>query len=325
MKGFVKKAAAFVFALMMVVSGVACGEKESKSKELDIWLLAGQSNASGRSLIGSYQTYLEEQDARNKEGYADVLYYGVADRALGVERDPVIGTVRMGQGADLSYIGPELGMANVFADAAAYKKKNVAIVKFAASGTSLADVTSDTNAKLYGNWASPSILAKAGVKASEELSGKMFEGFEETVENALDYYTQAGYEPTIRGLVWSQGEGDAGYYNATKEYAENIALFFTDVRASIGELTSEQEGKDMTVVIAKIAPTYNGGTALVNRVREAQQTYIDVTENTVGLETEQFIIVNEDKTINGSDRYHYNARDTYEIGKLLAGLCLESL
>lgn len=286
--------------------------EEITSKELDVYLLAGQSNAAGQSVFIGNEQFMKT--VANKKGYDKVLYYGECDGKLS-SGEPTVGNVKAGLGVATNKMGPEVGMANVFANSKYYKGKKTAVVKYAASGTWLADVQ-NTFSTQYGTWTSPSMVERDGGKVTEKC-GKLFDGLIDFTKQALKYYESQGYTPTLRGIIWSQGEADTGNLTATTKYKDNLKLFFDDLKSAL----SVSDNQKFCIVIPKIASTYNGGNRSVDTVRTKQQEFADENEGVFAVETANFII-KKDGIVYGSDSYHYNSTDMYEIGKLCGQKCL---
>lgn len=326
MRIFRKIAALLACVLLCAALAPVAAAAEEGAAPMDIWILAGQSNAVGNSQIGSYQTWLQQEDARNIDGYTNVHYFDCIENRVGEPRNVRKGVVKIGLGYVSSCIGPELGMANVFADAERYKDRAVAIVKSGAGGTWLADDVTGAQSKLFGNWASPSMLERDGVR-DEALSGALYRGLLQTVREALGYYRDEGYDPVLRGFFWSQGGADAGSSYAAGMYLQNIRLFFADLREDLAAITGRADAAEIPVYISKTPSSFAvaGGSAGTHTVREAQQSYAETTPYTDYVESEDLIIVNPDGTINGSDRYHYNAKDIYILGQRYAGQALAAM
>lgn len=132
--------------------------------EIDVYFIAGQSNASGYSLF-------REEDVTDPAlfaGYDYVLYAGNS-RCADAERRAVnrvlpLCKTKIGYGYDQRHFGPEAGMAQAFS--AEYNEKSgkkACIVKYAAGGTSLLDSLEGSNA-CEGNWTPPSYALAFGAK-----------------------------------------------------------------------------------------------------------------------------------------------------------------
>ena len=64
---------------------------------------------------------------------------------------------------------------------------------------------------------------KPGKDANDRAHwGPKFEAFVGTVEAGLKGLRDKGFEPTIRGMIWQQGESDADVEESALAYAANL-------------------------------------------------------------------------------------------------------
>ena len=106
--------------------------------------------------------------------------------------------------------GPELGFGNRIQERMPTRK--IALIKHAYSGTNL-----------YSQW-------YPGKNASDRSHwGSQFKTFIETVDGGLTALRHQGYEPSIRGMLWQQGESDADEKKAGA-YGANLAHLIARVR-----------------------------------------------------------------------------------------------
>lgn len=306
---------------------------------LDLWILAGQSNAAGYSQTTQrvqgqsydYRELLRRQDERTATGY-DVLYYGATDVGAG-DSMPAISVrnqVGLGLGRSPDFIGPELGMAKCFADGNAGVKS--AIVKYACGGTWLGDVegeTYTTNTQ-YGGWASPSIVKESGVTAHKN-SGLMYTRLLATVENAINAFEAEGYTVTVKGFVWMQGEADAGTYSAAHPskwadaYEQNLKLFISDLRNAVAEIADDEAVKTRPFIIGKINSTGQyGRDEDEEKVRTAQDKVAAADATVYAVESVDLPIVSGGVCL-GSDQWHFNAGDMFTLGQRFAKAALDAL
>lgn len=305
---------------------------------LDLWILAGQSNAAGYSQTTQrvqgqnydYRELLRRSDGRTATGY-DVLYYGATD--VGAEDAmPAIGIrnqVGLGLGRTPDFIGPELGMAKGFADGNATKS---AIVKYACGGTWLGDVAGEayTTHTQYGGWASPSVVAQSGVTAHKN-SGLMYTRLLATVENAITAFKAEGYVVSVKGFVWMQGEADAGTYSSANPskwadaYEQNLKLFIADLRNAVAEIADDEAVKTRPFIIGKINSTGQyGRDEDEEKVRTAQDKVAAADSTVYAVESVDLPIVSGGVCL-GSDQWHFNAGDMFTLGQRFAKAALDAL
>ena len=174
-----KKLFSILLALCLTVSVLAFSpiissptKKASAAAEIDVYFIAGQSNASGYTNYGSGThssgpTYVGMSDSNIKpehtSGYPNILYYGNAmrhDSKAGIIVNNINTTVKKGLGAWGGCIGAELGMAE---ELSSYYNtttgKKAIIIKYGVGSASL-DGGSGAS---WGNWCPPSKLASGEV------------------------------------------------------------------------------------------------------------------------------------------------------------------
>jgi len=117
--------------------------------------------------------------------------------------------------------GPEYGFGHAVGNAL---DQDVLLIKVATGGTSL-----------YGDWRSPSAVAKRGGEV-----GFMWNHMLSTVENVLgnlgtEFPEHAGRDYQVAGFAWHQGYNDAVNREQRDNYGVNLMHFITDVRKEFGE------------------------------------------------------------------------------------------
>ncbi len=324
-------------------AGGGDGEEEpDKDVPLDLWILAGQSNAAGYSQISQkaaafgqsydYREYLRLQDERTASGF-DVMYYGTAD--VGAEAQmpalSVQNQVGLGLGRTSDFIGPELGMAKGFADGNTGTKS--AIVKYACGGTWLGDVAGETETtnKQYGGWSSPSIVAQSGVANPHKYCGLMYSRLLATVEGAIDAFEAKGYAVSIKGFVFMQGEADAGDYSANNPskwadvYEKNLKLFISDLRNDVARIAKDEAVKTRPFIVGKINDTGTyGSDENEAKVRAAQESVAAADGTVFAVESNDLLIYRNGNCV-GSDSWHFNAGDMFTLGQRFAKAALDAL
>lgn len=104
-----------------------------------------------------------------------------------------------------STFGPEVSFGRGMADH--LKGKKVAIIKYAEGGTSLAK-----------DW-------------NPEVKDRLYPTFLEFTRRSLKELKEKGHTCTIRGMIWHQGESDAGL--TAEEYEKQLTTFITRVRTDL--------------------------------------------------------------------------------------------
>ena len=297
-------------------------------KSIDIYLIAGQSNASGYTKITNAAALYETADGL-ENGYSHVHYAGNArsdkdNYATLVNNPKSWQPVKLGFGRSDSYFGPEAGMAEALsAYYNAETGKHAGIIKLAHGGTRLMNVTTGSNQ--HGNWVSPSYAEELGVSDVDPVGGLYRALLQEVRRQLGELESYGGFtHVNIKGLYWMQGESDRG---DPTEYEKAFKLFVSDLRADLSALVkqyhkSEDDGgaSQMTVVVGSISETFSSATASSVATNQAfiimQKNLGKSIANCYCLDNSQYEINRGDGTTDvvGTDRYHWNQADALEIG-----------
>lgn len=319
-------------ALVCVTASGLCAfgaNADEALKDIDVYLIAGQSNGVGYTAVDSESEQAEiAKDERYRNGFDDVKYYGYVEcnKDTTLPANIALRSVKLGKGADsqgktretkYETFGPELGMAKYFADNG-IANTNYGIIKYAAGGTAIYDEFTSTMGSQYGNWMSPSLVAKYG-KGSATLTGLCYANFLTTVRQGLKAYKDNGYNPVIKGLAWMQGESESQSANNSKRYAELLSTMIADMRKDLTEI-SGQNLSELLTVVAKIPSKYKdvvSSAAYVDVVRAQMDA---VAENDADVIT----IDNDFVTLPGTDNHHYNVPDMLQVGHNFAEAFIEA-
>ncbi len=301
-----------------------------QGRSIDIYLIAGQSNAAG------YTSYTDanmlQLDDNYVYGFQNIMYAGNAESSSGtttVPHEQPWSIVRVGQGAGTSKIGPEVGMAKALSSYYNYQSGNeMGIIKFAHGGTCLLDVITGENA-CSGNWVSPSYEATITPKSKGNLTGGLYRKLLLQVEKNVNELKAMGYENiNIKGLYWMQGESDKGN---PSEYLKAFKYFASDIRSDLTKLLG-QDCSAMPILIGEISRTSGSAvTATVNTNNAfiaMQNTIPANVSNTYVIAAGQYDInklVSGINTAVGTDSWHWNYNDHVEIGKLVGESILENI
>ena len=324
-------AVALFFANVAFLSKLSYTKAEtSVSKNIDMYLIGGQSNAAGYTTVSG----LKEEEKNVK--FNNVMYAGQTDKYItgGVgqnwlEYADFKKYVSAGYGTNIACMGPEYGMAKVLNNA--YTSENKAFIfKTAAGGTCLQDEPAVYRGS-YGNWY-PRSLWREGYEPdlnntvlNETYTGYLYKLFVENFKKVYTQLKQNGYNPIVKGMVWMQGEQDVGLgcTGAGKDYAVLLKQFITDIRNDIYSVTGDEKTIDMRFVIGKIATTFatpdNPGVPVINALQDKVARDMDYVET---IETSDLIITKYDangKIVNvGTDQYHFNSKDDITLGERFA-------
>ena len=311
-------------------------------KSIDIYLIAGQSNASGYTKVKDASAlYAKAPGLEN--GYSNVHYAGNARSDSGnpnytkYDNMKAWQLTKLGFGRSDNYFGPEAGMAAALS--AYYNSetgKHAGIIKLAHGGTRLMNVTTGSNKN--GNWVSPSYAEELGISYVDPVGGLYNALLLEVKTQLGELESYGGFtHVNIKGLYWMQGESDRDY---PTEYEKAFKLFVSDLRSDLSDIVkqyhkSNDDGgaSQMTVVVGSISETYSSATA--DSVAK-NQTFITMQkglEKSIAkcycLDNSQYVINRGDGTTDvvGTDRYHWNQADALDIGVnagyLLLAACTE--
>lgn len=289
-------------------------ENDNKKEEvIDLYLIAGQSNGAGFSALPEA---FKTSDPLFTQGYSNILYSGNSAATYGggkVQYLPRVVTLQKtiaGLGKDASYFGPELGMAKALsAYYNAESGEKAGIIKYAAGGTNLSDVTGGRY-PAAGNWASPSYLKENGAKGA--LSGGLYRNFIEQVQTSIAEYEAKGYTVAIKGLFWMQGESDSKLSGITSTYPHMFECLVQDMRKDLGKMTGTNLSA-LPILVGEISDAYNirhletsaAFIAMQNRMANAMEHVYIVHSGVFGVGTD------------ASDASHWTPDDMLTIGQMV--------
>lgn len=306
------------------IEAAASEAEKEKVKTLDIYIIAGQSNAAGYTKIN--EEVLKTLWSSYKTGSSSVLYQGKSEYTNGVNASSFWVNAKAGQGKGKAFMGPELGIAKVLSEEyydGAYK--TAGIIKFAHGGTSLLNKTDGQNAE-NGNWVSPSYAEYLNIEYSG-LTGELYRSLLEQVSDGMAKLEGRGYEAVnIKGLFWMQGESDRDMPN---EYSLAFKYFANDIRRDLSKIMNT-ELSQMPIIIGEISET--SGSASVSSVAtnkrfiSMQRALADELNDIYLIASSQYRI---NELVNGvnvydeyqNDNWHWNTEKMFRVGELV-GRCI---
>ncbi len=304
-------------------------------KDLDLFLITGQSNGSGYSRISpEFRT----DHPKYVNGFSNVLYSGYACSGTGVANPYRWGTLipmptKAGFGRTADYIGAELGLAEMLSNVYNTETgRTAAILKYADGGTYLSDNVGGSSAR-QGNWTSPSYLAEHGA-SSGLLSGNLYRNFIILAEQTIAYYQAHGYNVNAGGMFWMQGESERNYYNkipalgneaaVSTPTVEQVNTLYTnlfkalvsDTRKDIGNILGSNIST-MPVIAGSISEAF-GIIQSDNQTHfvEMQAKMVSETEHTYLLPYTRYLTTGTDS----GDTAHYSADDMVFAGNHLGAM-----
>ena len=182
--------------------------------EIDVYLIAGQSNAAGS---GTGKGTVDLTQINN------VFYYGTADNNVFDEITPVA----YGQGISSERSGAEIGIADAVKD----NGRQSIIVKYAIGATGIYPSDRDK-----GTWTPPSYIADEMLETEGTKIGLLYNNYIETVRNAVAELKEQGYTPVLRGMWWMQGCDESNAWGGASIYDKLLGYLIDDARKDIGEI-----------------------------------------------------------------------------------------
>ncbi|MCP4882226.1 MAG: T9SS type A sorting domain-containing protein [Flavobacteriales bacterium] len=169
------------------------------SKNIDLFILAGQSNATGRKGDGAqYPSDPDNLDSKIKLNY-EYIYSSKSTGWISMQTQN--GFFPKG------YFGPEVSFSRKL------KKNgyNPRIFKYTRGSTSI-----------YENWKTPG-------------QGGLYEKMVKKLNHSIEELISQGYKVNLKGLIWIQGESDAENSTFARAYESNLSKIITDFRKNVAK------------------------------------------------------------------------------------------
>ena len=274
-----------------------------KKESLEIYIIAGQSNAVGYNSAAGYVSksnyYLSEQ--------RDIVFWAAGNNTMDSFRNTWI-YLRTGVSKINGYknaFGPEISFGRYMADN--HPNKKIGIIKYAIGGTSIArswDYTDYIYKEFENfddknrNWYPPT---------NGQPSGLLYRAFIKNVRAALDCLEQQNKTYELKGIAWIQGEHEAGLSpTMAADYQRLLHNFIGHIRKDLGQ-------SKLPVVIAKISDNW----VYAKTVQAAQE---NVSAKNAYVKT----VIAKDLPRHPQDDAHYTANGTVLLGIRIAK-CMQEL
>ncbi|MBQ9545405.1 MAG: hypothetical protein IJV00_09805 [Clostridia bacterium] len=247
-----------------------------KLKDIDVYLIAGQSNAVGCSDLST----LPEDFV--PEVFDRVVIYQEGNFCPDFYAKPVRG-VKLGMGCKTDQMGIEYGIAKYLQE---HSENDCALIRYAMGGSNL-----------YHDWM-PRFLWEAEPRFIGQ-HGFSFKCWAETVENGLNCLMNEGCMPRIKALAWMQGESDAARSaERAGEYLKNLSDLVFSMRVQL-RLPS------LPVAVGEIA-THAPAAPWSDEVRAAQKAFAESDKNAAFVSTKDIPV--------GRDGLHFDAPEAVRLG-----------
>ncbi len=264
-------------------------------KIIDIYLLAGQSNAHGHADVSTLTADQSSQDGlfysswhETTSNASSTQYY--SDWASSLEAGSTRGDDNTSVLGGSSKFGPEIGFIKRANEISLSGNKPIGIIKHAIGASTLTDEGTD-----YSDW---------DITAEGDRRGDALRAFKRSVEDGLGKLDEAGYSYRIAGLIWWQGESGSSVSGLN-----DLLDHFRDYLDT--QFTLDMSKSELPIVITKIGygtdltPVADGN-AYVGIVDAGQYGHSD-TQNHLG-----------DPSDGSADTNSNGINDMLEIGEAFA-------
>jgi hypothetical protein len=303
-----------VVGVSVVVTAVGAA-RPVRGEPTRVFILAGQSNMLGYGLEGDLPPELATQSDVQFDFWNTTARLPGGDFAVSVTTDWEALSTRPLQPGGEGHFGPEITFGRTVADALAAQGTDVAIVKVTGQGTNILEH--------WGRGLPPDLEYPEKSQLYRTLMGSLDPTPYETLaypdeptrlDRALARLTDRGIAWELGGLVWAQGENEAGW-SAANTYAEHLTQIIADLREDL-------DAPALPVVLLQLTPNAsqsNGGPLPdtgVALVRDAQTAVADSDARVV--------LVNvDDLSPDQPGGLHFDSDGYREIGVRLANAYLE--
>ena len=316
-------------------------EPNNEDKPINVFVLAGQSNMEGNTQFDDGQGYLA--NGLNELGITDAedCYVGIPEVQTSYyvgpafnmsnthgsnEEDKMAGkflptVLGMGAGDSHDQFGPEVGAAYILRKYA-NEDEPIYFVKAAFGGSSITGGGFGTGWNLGSN---PN-LYKDHLKIFLDNNLRLIEEKE-------------GKKPTIKGLLWHQGENDASKGN---QYKASLSEIVSTFRNDYAEYAPEEDGNNIAFIDCYIFDKGdNDSASLPSGVNVGQIKVLNNAKKEFSEESDMNFIINSswqyeggmklqvNESASGVDHgavggQHYWARDMFRLGMAYADIIVDN-
>ncbi len=283
---------------------------DGNGKKIKVVLLTGQSNASGSTRCVFLQKTAPEKYPLYRQGFRNVWIHYYNDNGYWLSKGFV--NAKLGQGGRKGFFGPELGMAEVFAEKR--PDEDIYIIKYAWGGSTM-----------HTQWLSPS-----SAKAEGRKTGDLYTAFITFTRQTLEYLEKKGYQPEVIANCWMQGEGDA-FPKQADFYKKRTETYVKDTVFDLAKYIPD--GKMVFVDAAISDSKLDNGKYIwpeyvkINAVKkelasEMGGIYLDTVAEKLSCDTEPN---GEYHTPKQVDHAHYDSLSAVKLGRMFGEAVLSIL
>lgn len=288
----------WVGLLPLASSGMAVGQAGTI---IDVYILAGQSNAEGHNDTTTYTPAPFPDSLRQQ---TNVMFWPGSNARADLRNTWT--TLQAGaSGINPNAFGPEIAFGHDLA--AARPGTQIAIVKYAVGGSGIA------RSKDYHDY-NPSFPSLATFNdhgdnwhppEQGEPTGNLYTNLLGNVRNALQGLKDQGKQYRLAGFLWMQGEHEAGISpGMARDYQALLAGLISHLRADLGQ-------PNLPVVIGEISDRWIYGVPVQTAQRDVCQK--------VG---QAALVVTRDLPRPPADSAHYTANGMVTLGSRFAASLL---
>ena len=280
----------FAALLMMIPAVMIALSLPCSAREVDIYLLGGQSNMQG---IGKIAGLGEDAPRTIPHTYF----------FTGTEFEPlVLGKTQTSTRA--GELGPEIG----FALEVATRDRPIYLVKYHQSGMPLHHGWNG------GAWAGGDPRPSRrnfypGNREGDKNQGAMYRSMLNRFCTAIQKLEEDGHTPAIKGFVWMQGEQDSKHEESATAYAANLKRLQLRLGEDLGVRGH------LPMVYGQVLPYEPAAARFTHRAEIRRQMALADGESSHELAIPNARMVSTDTISLRRDKVHYDARGQLQLGR----------
>ena len=289
-------------------------EKEIKydySKAANVFILAGQSNMEGQSLVSNLSSYLEDNNLPKdyyEKGFEDIKISYMGKENSTNKVSPISGEfvgTKLGYGASKLRFGPDVSLAEKLHKTEKNPQNPVYFIKFTYSGAGFMGEP---------NFKSP----------STNETGQLWLDMVAFIHNCLDLVAEDGYLPIIKGLLWAQGENDGWSSKGASLYEEHMLAFLDDFKKEFNDYCYNFDSGNLVFIDSYISKDSiweycDSINETKDKISALSEKYFVIDTLSTGLDLKL-----GDEEHGGGDKCHYTVDSTIRLGYAFADIIIKN-